>query len=141
MLQYMHIPKFKLPPESDRQSRRQPRGETIERIFQNDALKGVTTVLRIVVEDLEGQPHTDMAIEKSLRGKGVETWDWRKIDMCPEVIHQAAPNVRRLHLYWSGRNVVLRGWSEESGLRQLKHLEHITIHVLDVGLLASFHLP
>ncbi|KAL4967299.1 uncharacterized protein BDV14DRAFT_207526 [Aspergillus stella-maris] len=131
VLQYVHILQFKTPSDDRQSSRRQPRGETIERIFQNDRLKGVTTVLKIVVEDLDGQPHTDMAVEKSLRGKGVEIWDWRKVDMCPDVIQQAAPGVRNLHLYWSGRNVVLRGWSEESGLRRLKHLEQITMHLLE----------
>ncbi|KAL2842897.1 hypothetical protein BJY01DRAFT_235833 [Aspergillus pseudoustus] len=130
VLQYIHIPNF--PTSKEQQfSKRKSRGEAIDQILQNERLKGVTTVLKIVVEDLEGQPHTDMAIERSLRGKGVEIWDWRKVDMCPEVIQQAAPDVRDLHLYWSGRNVVLRGWSEESGLRRLQNLEQLTIHVLE----------
>ncbi|KAL4793504.1 hypothetical protein BDV19DRAFT_391141 [Aspergillus venezuelensis] len=91
VLQYVHISQFKTPSNDRQSSRRQPRGETVERIFQNDRLKGVTTVLKIIVEDLGGQPHSDTAIEGSLRGKGAEIWDWRNVDMCTDVIQQAAP--------------------------------------------------
>ncbi|KAF7630610.1 hypothetical protein AFLA_011231 [Aspergillus flavus NRRL3357] len=133
ILQYVHIPKFKpSQPPQRRSNKRLPKRslEDIERIFQSEKLEGVKTILKIVVEDLEEPPHTDTAIERFLKPKGVETWDWKKVDICPEVIQQAAPTVRHLNLYWSGRNAVLRGWSEQEGLRRLKQLEKITLHVL-----------
>lgn len=135
ILQYVHIPKFKpSQPPQRRSNKRLPKRspEDIERIFQSEKLEGVKTILKIVVEDLEEPPHTDTAIERFLKPKGVETWDWKKVDICPEVIQQAAPTVRHLNLYWSGRNAVLRGWSEQEGLRRLKQLEKITLHVLPV---------
>lgn len=58
---------------------------------------------------------------------------WKKIDLSPEVIRKAAPDVREIHLYWSGQDSVLRGWSEEEGLPQLKGLQKIVLHVQQVS--------
>ncbi|KAF7930842.1 hypothetical protein BELL_0266g00130 [Botrytis elliptica] len=88
----------------------------------------VKTILSISVKDLDSPAHSDESIEKALVGFGVETWDWQKIDISTGVIETVAPDVRVVHLYWSGNNAVLRGWGEEGGLKQLKHLEAVYIH-------------
>ncbi|KAF7948212.1 uncharacterized protein EAE97_003623 [Botrytis byssoidea] len=88
----------------------------------------VKTILSISVKDLDSPAHSDESIEKALEGFGVETWDWQKIDISTSVIETVAPDVRYVHLYWSGNNAVLRGWGEEGGLKQLKHLEAVYIH-------------
>ncbi|KAF7948884.1 hypothetical protein EAE96_008066 [Botrytis aclada] len=88
----------------------------------------VKTILSISVKDLDSPAHSDESIEKALEGFGVETWDWQKIDISTGVIETVAPDVRVVHLYWSGNNAVLRGWGEEGGLKKLKHLEAVYIH-------------
>jgi len=95
--------------------------------------KGVTTILKVVVDDLGPSPHTDEAIESSLKHRGVETWDWRRVDLCSEVIYNAAPTVREVHLYWSGNNAVLRSWCDEGGLKMLQDLTAVDVHVQPVS--------
>ncbi|KAI9645784.1 hypothetical protein NHQ30_005217 [Ciborinia camelliae] len=88
----------------------------------------VRTILSITVNDLNSPAHSDESIEKAMRGFGVERWDWQKIDISTGVIETVAPAVRVVHLYWSGNNSVLRGWSDEGGLKQLQQLEEVHIH-------------
>ncbi|KAK8023411.1 intracellular serine protease [Apiospora marii] len=86
--------------------------------------KKVDTIFKIIVDDLKEPSHQDDAIESCLESvKGLETWDWKKLDLSPDVIQRAAPDARVVHMYWSGMNAVLRAWSEPEGLRKLKHLE------------------
>ncbi|KAI5792576.1 hypothetical protein DFH27DRAFT_192777 [Peziza echinospora] len=59
----------------------------------------------------------------------IRTWDWRKVDLCDEVLREAAPNVRTVHLYTSGNNSVLRSWSSLEGLVVLPKLEKIYLTV------------
>lgn len=92
-------------------------------------LSGVETILKLTVDDLVHPAHSDRAIEEALKNKVVEIWDWKKLDICSELIRVAAPNVREVNLYWSGNNAVLRGWSEKEGLPQLKNLEKIELHI------------
>ncbi|KAI0146018.1 hypothetical protein F4776DRAFT_609046 [Hypoxylon sp. NC0597] len=91
--------------------------------------KKVKTILKVIVDDLEEPAHSDEVIEDCLIGMGVENWNWRKLDLSPEVIMKVAPDARVVHLYWSGNNVVLRGWSEPEGLKKLRKLEKVHLHV------------
>ncbi|KAG6356900.1 hypothetical protein INS49_014775 [Diaporthe citri] len=91
--------------------------------------KKVKTILKVIVDDLKEPAHSDEAIEECLDGMGVETWDWRKFDLSPDVIEKVAPKVCVVHLYWSGNNAVLRGWSAPDGLKKLKGLERVHLHV------------
>ncbi|KAK1638700.1 hypothetical protein BDP81DRAFT_422513 [Colletotrichum phormii] len=98
---------------------------------------GVRKIFKVVVYDGD-HPHRDEEIEKALAGFvhgkkkypsfDVEVLDWHKEDLCPEVIQTATPQVRELHLHWSGRNSVLRGWSESEGLPALEHLQRVYIY-------------
>lgn len=103
---------------------------------------GIKKIFRVVVDDTRA-PHSDEEIINVLAGKGtrgrarlqsfdVEILDWRKTDLCPVVVQSAAPNLRELHLRWSGSNAVLRGWSEPEGLPKLEQLKTIHLHYIEV---------
>ncbi|KAK8103407.1 uncharacterized protein PG998_010440 [Apiospora kogelbergensis] len=91
--------------------------------------KKVKKVFRVIVDDLEEPSHQDEAVESCLKDiQGVETWDWKKFDLSPDIILNAARHAKVVNLYWSGRNIALRAWSEERGLHQLEHLEKVYLH-------------
>jgi hypothetical protein len=98
-------------------------------VFERLRAKGVTTVLKVEVKDTLNPPHSEEAIESALGGLGVEIWDWKRLDLCSEVIFNVAPNARDVHLYWSGNNAVARGWAEEGGLKKLEHLRAVHVSV------------
>ncbi|KAF4455939.1 hypothetical protein F53441_1806 [Fusarium austroafricanum] len=87
--------------------------------------KRVERILKVVVDDLKDPPHSDKAIEDCLTKFDVEVLDWRKVDLCPETIFTACPNVRQLYLRWSGNRAVLRAWGEPEGLPRLAKLEEV----------------
>ncbi|KAI1123723.1 hypothetical protein F5Y10DRAFT_285770 [Nemania abortiva] len=91
--------------------------------------KGVEKILQVIVDDLGPRAHGDEAIEASTKGFGVEVWNWKKVDLCAEVIVIAAPTVRVAHMYWTGNNAVLRSWCDVGGLRKLKDLRSLYVHV------------
>ncbi|KAK0654991.1 hypothetical protein B0T16DRAFT_383971 [Cercophora newfieldiana] len=137
-LQYVAIPKIRIEdPTSDKANSSSTRRSGKEGTGRNDLVqvfttlrqKGVRTIIRVVVDDCFTPPHTDEAIEEALRGMDVEIWDWKKTDLSTEVIYTAAPRVREVHLHWSGNNAVLRGWSEEGGLKKLTELKSVYLHV------------
>ena len=141
--QYVAIPKISIQGESNvantRKARGRPRrpdgdGRTdLISVFSSLHSKGVKTILKVIVDDLEHPAHSDLSIVTALDNKGVEIWDWRKLDLCTEVVRKVAPNVRQVHLYWSGNNAILRGWSEEGGLKQLGlQLKTVHLHVQQV---------
>ncbi|KAF5706216.1 hypothetical protein FGLOB1_7536 [Fusarium globosum] len=78
--------------------------------------KGVRNIVKLLVDDMQDPPHSDMAIERALSKFEVEILDWRKVDLCPDTIVRSVPKVRELHLFWSGSNTALRAWSEPQGL-------------------------
>lgn len=104
-------------------------------IFNQLRNKGAETVPCEFVQDSDpnSPSHSDEAIGKALQGMGVEVWDWNKTDMCTEVIFNAAPKAREVHLYWSGNNAVLRGWSEPGGLAKLTELGLVRLHIQQVS--------
>jgi len=86
----------------------------------------VKEILRIIVEDDPEHPHDDETIERTIKGLGVEVWDWKKYDISSETIRIAAPDVREVYLYTTGNSAVLLGWSDQDGLRNLKNVGHMT---------------
>ncbi|KAI0198871.1 hypothetical protein F4808DRAFT_434753 [Astrocystis sublimbata] len=127
------------------------------RVFDKLASYGVTRILSLQVDDLKEPSHTDSAIELALQGREsfqsrdrepapsqngvsaesshqkrrailVETWDWRKPDLSPDVIAFAAPHVEQVNLYWSGNQTVLRGWGSDAGIPRLTQLRKIRLH-------------
>lgn len=141
-LQYVCIPKITVenPPSKQKAAIRRPDGAgrwDLVHIFDKLREKRVETILRVIVDDSEFPSHSDEAIEKALNGMGVEIWQWNKPDLCTEVILNAAPKAREVHLYWSGNNAVLRGWSEEGGLPRLPELKVVKLHPQQVSLSRS----
>ena len=73
-------------------------------------------IVQIMVID-DGDPsHADASIEAALGGFDVEVWDWKRLDLCTEVICRATEVVREVSLYSTGNNAVLMGWMSPDGL-------------------------
>ncbi|KAK3940099.1 hypothetical protein QBC46DRAFT_385990 [Diplogelasinospora grovesii] len=92
--------------------------------------KQVQKIKKVVVID-DGEPcHSDEAIEDALRGLDVEVWDWKRLDVCSEVIYNCAPNVREVSLYWSGSQATLLGWYSDQGFadEKFKNLKKIILY-------------
>lgn len=147
VLQYVAVPQVQVegqPVSNQRSSKRQLKmdgqGRTdLEFLFKWLKGVGVKTILKVIVDDLQEPAHSDGAIEAALKGMSVEDWDWRKTDLCLEVIHTVAPTARIVHLYWSGNNATLRGWGEIEGLAKLEKLEKVNLHVRQVSLAIQYH--
>jgi hypothetical protein len=73
-------------------------------------------------------PHCDEVIEKCLASFRIDVLDWSKPDLDPEMLCNACPDVKELHLRWGGNNAVLRSWGEQEGLRRLKDLRTIYLY-------------
>lgn len=69
----------------------------------------------MVVDDGD-LPHADTAIVEALYGFKVEEWDWKRVDICSDVISESSLAIREVSLYSSGNNAVLMGWASEEGL-------------------------
>jgi len=100
--------------------------------------KKVKRILKVIVDDDPDRPHSDEAIENSLKHFDVEILDWRKEDMCPGLLNRACKNLRRIYLKWSGNNTALRAWSEPEGLPMLKELKFVHLQVSQVR--CSMHI-
>ncbi|KAH9241117.1 hypothetical protein K456DRAFT_1920901 [Colletotrichum gloeosporioides 23] len=83
---------------------------------------GVKSVAKVIVMDMGKKPHSDEAIEASMKGLDVRTWQWYKMDLCTNVIWESAPRAEDVSLCWSGNNAVLMGWSSPAGLTKLKEV-------------------
>ncbi|PYI14016.1 subtilisin-like protein, partial [Aspergillus violaceofuscus CBS 115571] len=139
MLQYVALPQLELTKKQQASNSRFARRKNIlpdgdgrrDMIFIFDFLrkKGVSRILRVIVDDILYPAHSDEAIEQAIGGFGVEVWDWRKFDISMDTIMDVASDVRELHLYSSGNNAVLRGWSDHGGLAQLKNLQTVYLHM------------
>ena len=139
VLQYVCIPQITVenPPSRSKVAVRRPDGAGrwyLEHIFKRLRDKDVKTILRVIVDDSKYPSHSDEAIERALSDFGVEIWMWNKPDLFTEVILKAAPAAREVHLYWSGNNAVLRGWSEAGGLPTLPALKVVKLHAQRVSL-------
>ncbi|KAI9771958.1 MAG: hypothetical protein M1839_002591 [Geoglossum umbratile] len=134
ILQYVRIPRYKLsahssPARGDSRSDQQRGGRRdFQLIFDLLWKKGVRTIIKVIVEDDDETPHSDEVIEK-LAIFNIEEWDWRKVDLCSEVIYKAAGNVEKAFLYSSGNNAVLRSWSGIDGLKRLEQLSEVHLFI------------
>ncbi|KFG80924.1 intracellular serine protease [Metarhizium anisopliae] len=129
-LQYVAFPQSTLDKgEDNRHVLRQGRTDMVF-FFEWLAQKGVERIIKVIVEDLKAPSHSDQAIEKSLKPFNVEMLDWRRADLDPVSLARIGQCLREVHLYWSGRNTVLRAWSEKEGLALIPTLE--TIYIVQV---------
>ncbi|KAM0520616.1 hypothetical protein ACHAPE_003013 [Trichoderma viride] len=118
---------------------------TLISVFDKLASVGIRHILRLHVDDREGVPHTDAAIERAIRGADsfslgktrekaikVESWDWRKPDLSIDVISFAAPDATHVNIYWSGNQTILKGWAYLDGIpgesTTKSKLKKVTLH-------------
>ena len=133
ILQYVHLPNISLEDKGEALALDSPE---VDPIVNMSALNGrvealkvldwlrrkgmkkncYRKILEVTVEDDDSEPHSDESIELALKHLEVEKLDWRRVDICTDVIPET---VREVYLYSSGNNAVLRGWSCESGLVKL----------------------
>jgi hypothetical protein len=76
----------------------------------------VTAIMELQVDDDVNQPCGDDVVEETIAAFKISTLDWRKTDLCIDVLLNAAPRVERLRLYSSGNHAVLKSWIAPSGL-------------------------
>ncbi|KAI0858846.1 hypothetical protein F4860DRAFT_526736 [Xylaria cubensis] len=88
-------------------------------------------ILRLQVDELVDHPCTDALIESALSGINIDTLDWRKTDMCAQMVVNVVPNVQSLHLYCSGNRGILLNWSASDALPLLPNLKKLYITVLE----------
>ncbi|TRX93639.1 hypothetical protein FHL15_005611 [Xylaria flabelliformis] len=113
-----------------------PRGGCSDLVAVFDWLwrNGVREIIKVMVVDDRDRPHADAAIVEALYGFKVEEWDWKRVDLCSDVIHDASPTVKEVSLYCSGNNAVLMGWASAEGLgnsKKFPQLEKVNIYVRD----------
>ena len=138
VLQYVAFPNLQIRKNTPRSQR----GKDVNRdgsgrddmtvLFQFLREKKVKRIVRVIVADKDRDAHSDAAVEIALRSFRVEIWDWQKFDICTETIASAAPDVEEMHLYWSGKNAVLWGWSDREVLKRMKELKKIYLHTTQV---------
>ncbi|KAL6790254.1 hypothetical protein GGI42DRAFT_218651 [Trichoderma sp. SZMC 28013] len=114
-------------------------------VFDKLVSVNIRHILRLQVDDREGLPHTDAAIERAIRGQDsfslgntrkeeikIESWDWRKPDLSMDVISFAAPDATHINLYWSGNQTILKGWGYPEGIARDSasngKLRRVTLH-------------
>ncbi|KAF8250914.1 hypothetical protein K440DRAFT_659149 [Wilcoxina mikolae CBS 423.85] len=99
-----------------------------ESMFNLLANKGVKKIIKLMVTDDKDIPHSDVVIEE-LKKFEIEDWDWRKVDLCCETLFKAAPNARKITLYSSRNNAVLRSWSGTDGLNMFGKLKEVVVFI------------
>ncbi|PWY74072.1 hypothetical protein BO83DRAFT_398505 [Aspergillus eucalypticola CBS 122712] len=99
-------------------------------VFDELALAGVRQILRLQVEDNgDVMAHSDAAIERAITGSD-HRGELTSFDINIELIHDAEPNVKSIHLHWSGGQTVLRGWADAILVlyTQFKELTCVYLH-------------
>lgn len=141
VLQYVAFPQVELnyDDESSGTHRRSRRDMVI--LFEWLRSKGVKRIIRVIVDDLRKPAHSDEDIENALSGFEVEILNWRRLDLCPMTISKVSTSLREVHLQWSGRNAVLRGWSEPEGLAKTRSLELVQLTQVEVWHPSIFSSP
>ncbi|KAJ8130648.1 hypothetical protein O1611_g2982 [Lasiodiplodia mahajangana] len=124
ILKYVALPKLELEDYStDTEERRDnsqrvssQRLTDLRAVFQWLRDNNVRRILKVTVVDYGSPCHSDAVIENALQGFQVETWDWKKVDLCTDVISNSTPMARHVSLYSSCNNAVLMGWASSDGL-------------------------
>jgi hypothetical protein len=78
--------------------------------------RNVEKIFHLSVTDSLHEPHSEETIEEAVKHFDIEILDWRRIDLSIRTIRDAAPNVRRLHLYSSGNWAALDHWIGPDGV-------------------------
>jgi predicted metal-dependent peptidase len=111
-----------------REKRLSRRGLTdMKLIFDWLRSKDVKKIVKVMVVDDGSPSHSDDAIQEALGGLEVEVWDWKKLDMCTDVIYKSTKKVREVSLYSSGNNAVLMGWASSEGLTNVENFPKVRL--------------
>lgn len=78
--------------------------------------RGVKKIIRLSVVDHPSPSHGDSVIEECLKKFEVEEWDWKRVDLCTDVIANSTASAREISLYSSCNNAVLKYWASQEGL-------------------------
>jgi len=123
ILQYVAISSLRVEPAESMKNFPKGAGRTDYcTVFEWLRRRDVRRILRVVVQDDHPisadspRAHSDAAIKHALDGFQIEVWDWQKLDISIDTIKSVAPDVHEVHLYSSGNNAVMRGWSDTQGL-------------------------
>lgn len=136
VLHYVAFPQMEFIQDESHQLRQQGRKDVLI-LFQWLRDQGVKRIIKVIVDDLRKPCHSDEDIEKALDGFEVEILDWRRLDLCPVTLFKVSKSLREIHLQWSGRNSVLRGWGEREGLAKIPALKAIHLTQVEVQYLNS----
>ncbi|KAK0623855.1 peptidase S8/S53 domain-containing protein [Immersiella caudata] len=142
ILKYVALPKLNM--ETETSIRRKSRFQPEKKVFRGKGLSdlvevfkwlrkhNVEQIVKVMVID-DGEPsHSDAAIEEALKDFKVEVWDWKKLDLCSDVIAESSNCVKEVSLYSSGSKSVLMGWASEEGLRnktKFPELEQVNLFI------------
>jgi hypothetical protein len=88
----------------------------LEPVFDFLRDRGVKKIIRVSVVDHPGPSHSDSVIESCLKGFEIEEWNWKKVDLCTDVIASSSVSAREISLYSSCNNAVLKYWASREGL-------------------------
>ncbi|KUJ15360.1 putative subtilisin [Mollisia scopiformis] len=126
-------PRSQSTPPSETQSELHRKGRSdLVAVFDWLWRRGVREIIKVMVVDDGDIPHANDAIVEALYGFKVEEWDWKRVDLCSDVIYESSPAVREVSLYSSGNNAVLMGWASAEGLgnrEKFPHLEKVNLFV------------
>ncbi|KAK6330871.1 hypothetical protein TWF718_003068 [Orbilia javanica] len=148
ILKYVALPKLSIVPDdgytariengmemkAGKKKKKSQKGlRDMETIFSWLKANGVKQIIKVIVVDNGDVAHTDEAIENCLSDFNVEIWNWKRIDLCAEVIQKSAGHsVREISLYSSGNNAVLSSWAGADGLGNPENfplLERVNLYV------------
>ncbi|RSL52172.1 hypothetical protein CEP54_011046 [Fusarium duplospermum] len=127
ILQYVAFPQIELDDHKQIPDRRYAGKEDMTFLFDWLKQQGVSRIIKVIVDDLKSPSHSDAAIEKALKPFNVEILDWRRLDLDPVSLSEVGQSLREVTLHWSGRNTVLRAWSEKEGLALIPTLEVVNL--------------
>jgi hypothetical protein len=131
VLKYVALPKLKIDPDKEEGRDKHSKGKGLKdliKIFDWLRKNHVKKIIKVIVVDDGDIAHSDSAIRECVKGFDVLKWDWKKVDLCSEVIYEAARNVEEVTLYSSGNNAVLLGWSSTDGFLKFPKLERIRLY-------------
>ncbi|KAK0648271.1 hypothetical protein B0T16DRAFT_444377 [Cercophora newfieldiana] len=143
ILKYVALPKLTMEAETNvvrRKSRFQAEKRTAQRRGLSDLVEvfkwlrrhNVEQIVKVMVIDDSDPAHSDAAIEEALKDFKIEVWDWKRVDLCTDVIAESSKCIREVSLYSSGNKSVLMGWASEEGLRsktKFPQLDRINLYI------------
>ncbi|KAL7904225.1 intracellular serine protease [Trichoderma velutinum] len=127
VLQYVAFPQIELIEEDETPTLQRKTRRDLVFFFHWLKQKGVTRIIKVIVDDLDTPSHSDDAIEEALEPFNVEILDWRRMDLDVVSLIRVGKCFREVHLQWSGNNGILRAWSEGEGLAMLPMLKAISV--------------